>query len=73
MLRAINRTIVSVVRLVSNLVLMIPNLFFKRKKALAVFKAELKAHGIDEKTAQEFTKSYKQLGDFKQWIGTTKK
>lgn len=57
MLRAINRTIVSVARLVSNLVLMIPNLFFKRKRALAVFKAELKAHGIDEKLLKNLQKA----------------
>lgn len=45
-----------------------PSFLLQRKRALAVFKRELQLAGLDDRTINEFIKTYKQMGDMTDWF-----
>lgn len=68
MLHTIALALIGFTKLTCRLAWISPHLLFKRKRAMKVFQAQLQASGLDKCVAKELTESYKQLGNFKQWL-----
>ncbi len=68
MLKEIGRTIISAGKVLGGLAWATPTLFSQKRRAVAIFQAQLRYDGLDEATIQELTEAYKQMGEIKNWI-----
>lgn len=54
--------------MLGGLVWVTPTLFSQKRRAIAIFQAQLRYDGLDEVTIQKLTETYKQMGEIKNWI-----
>ncbi len=45
-----------------------PRILLQRRRGVAIFRTQLQLHGVDEHVVRELTRTYKQMGAFKEWI-----
>lgn len=72
MLQGISSIILNAGKILAGLAWETPTLLLQKRRAIAVFKKELQLTGLDDYTIKELTKTYKQMGDMKDWIATKK-
>ncbi len=68
MLTAIGKALVGTSKIVGTLIWMTPSLAIQKRRAIAVFQAELRTYGLDKETIQELTRTYKQMGEVRHWV-----
>ncbi len=72
MLQGIGSIILNGGKILAGLTWRTPGLLLQKRRAIAVFKKELQLAGLDDYTIQELAKTYKQMGEMKDWIFTKK-